>query len=108
MTHMGHSIGSAAPFQSFDYQFDAVGNRLQATEADGTQTQWAYDAVHQLTQETVVAPGRATPRTTSFSYDPAGNMAARIDNGATTSYQYNNLDQLLTAGGKSYSYDPRG
>ncbi len=28
--------------------------------------------------------------------------------GATTSYAYNELDQLLTAGGTSFAYDPRG
>jgi RHS repeat-associated protein len=108
MTHVGHSVGSAVPLQSFDYLFDAVGNRLQATEADGTQTQWAYDAVNQVIQETVVNPGGAVSRASTFAYDPAGNILTRTDNSVATSYQYNNLDQLLSAGSKTYTYDLRG
>ncbi|HLK66747.1 MAG TPA: malectin domain-containing carbohydrate-binding protein [Bryobacteraceae bacterium] len=108
VSHVGHSIGSAPPFQSFDYLFDTVGNRLQATEADGSQTKWAYDAVYQVTQETVVAPGGATTRNSVFTYDPAGNITTRTDNGVGITFQYNNLDQLLAVGTKTYTYDLRG
>ena len=97
MTHVGHSLGTGAPFQSFDYTYDAVGNRLQVLEADGSKTQWAYDAVYQLTLEVAVNGSGTTTRASAFTYDPAGNLLTRTDNGVATNYQYNSVDQLLSA-----------
>lgn len=36
---------------SFAYQHDNCGNRTRMTEADGSYTTYAYDAVYALTRE---------------------------------------------------------
>jgi RHS repeat-associated protein len=43
-----------------------------------------------------------------FTYDAVGNRTSLAANGVTTNYQYNALDQLISAGSAQYSYDGRG
>lgn len=44
----------------------------------------------------------------SFLYDAAGNRTSQTVNSATTTYQYNALDQLTSAGAVTYLYNGRG
>jgi RHS repeat-associated protein len=44
--------GSWGVMESFDYTYDAAGNRLVQTEADGALTTYEYDPLHRLTKVT--------------------------------------------------------
>ncbi|MEU6057824.1 DUF6531 domain-containing protein [Streptomyces sp. NPDC047097] len=65
-------------------EYDAVGNVVRQTDADGRVTAYAYDALDRATS--VTAPGGAT---TAYGYDKAGNVTERTDaSGRTTAYGY--------------------
>jgi RHS repeat-associated protein len=93
---------------SYAYTLDPVGNRLSVTEADNSSIQWTYDDAYRLLSETRKDGSAVTTYQAAFTYDPAGNRSSQTVNGATTSYTYNSLDQMLTAGAIQYQYDGRG
>ena len=51
---------------------------------------------------------RAAGRAEAFAYDPVGNRLSKTDGSGTTSYTYDVANQMLTAGGDTYTYDPNG
>lgn len=106
MTAVTHQLGAATPFESFQYTLSPSGKRLGVTEKDGTQTTWTYDDGYRLLSETVTLG--AASSTTSYTYDAVGNRVTTTSGGTTTNYQYNQLDQLTSAGTAQYSYDGRG
>ena len=88
----------------FTHGYDEVGNRTSRREvlggfngaggpADGVDTQYGYDLLDRLTS--------ATQPQENFSYDAVGNRTER-------GQSYNNLNQLLTDGKFSYTYDLNG
>jgi len=93
---------------SYAYTLDPVGNRTKVDENTGNYNQWLYDDSYRLISETrKVSSDPIT--TTTFAYDKTGNRLSYSTNGSlTTSYLYNELDQLLSEGSKLYSYDKRG
>jgi len=103
-----HSVGTNAPFESFQYTLGPSGKRLSVLEANGTKTTWTYDPAYRLTEEDVANGSGIPVSTTSFAYDAAGNRTAVTRNGTTIHYQYNALDQLTSAGTVQYGYDGRG
>jgi RHS repeat-associated protein len=108
MTGVSHRLGSAPPFESFQYTFSPSGKRQSVTEADGTQTNWTYDGDYRLVRELVTGTSGMVISDTGYAYDPAGNRSSTTTNGTTTNYQYNLLDQLTQAGTAHYTYDGRG
>ena len=78
---------------SYNYTYDAVGNRLSAT-ANGETTTYTYDDAHQI----------ATANDTPFTYDANG----RLTNDGDQTYRYDALDRLLGAGETTYAYNGNG
>ncbi len=97
----------AALLASYAYTLDDAGNRLGVAEAGGDSIQWTYDNLYRLTGETRKSGGSIVAQS-SFTYDLAGNRLTQNVNGSLTSYTYNELDQMLTAGSIHYQYDGRG
>ncbi|HEY5895330.1 MAG TPA: RHS repeat-associated core domain-containing protein [Chthoniobacterales bacterium] len=112
---------AAGVFAKFNYALDSVGNRTaKAATGSGIPNQtesYGYDAIDQIRQAVYGAA-----RTVNYDYDSAGNRTALTDNGLTTSYSTNSLNQYavvssvpapaystngnLTAfNGSTYSYD---
>ena len=89
--------------------YDAVGNLLSRTDADGHTTRYAYDAANHLTR--VTAPDGAT---TVYTYDAIGDITSRTDaDGHTTAYSYDadgRLTGLHTPLGRdwTFAYDAIG
>ena len=100
----------ASVVSSYTYSLDANGNRLQATEtvlnSSSLTTAYGYDILNRL--HTVTYPGT----TVTYTYDSMGNrqsMATNTGNvSSTITYTYDAGDQLLSAGGTTYSYDSNG
>nr|MCU0871095.1 dockerin type I domain-containing protein [Pirellulaceae bacterium] len=100
------SVINSAPDGSvqsrFDYTYDSLDRPASMTTLAGTFT-YAYDALGQLTSATL--PGG---RTVGYEYDAAGNRVAVIDNGVTTTYAVNGVNQCTAAGPVTYQYDADG
>ena len=79
-----------------DYDYDAVGNLVQTTRADGTVETRGYDDRHRLTDiETQNLVGQVM---SSFSYtlDGAGNRTQVVeDGGRTVDYVYDQVNRLV-------------
>ncbi|MCA9405380.1 MAG: hypothetical protein KC684_02500 [Candidatus Omnitrophica bacterium] len=87
--------------QTFQYTYDAVGNRLTKTDSVGT-TNYTYDANDRL----------FTEGSNIYTYDDNGNTLSRSDNGVVTNYGYdpeNRLDFVQGSGQIiTYGYDEDG
>ena len=86
----------------FTYTYDVLGRVATMTTLDGTTT-YGYDADSELTS--VTPPGG---QAITYGYDAMGNRTTVTQNGVTTAYATNDLNQYTAAGGFSYSYDKDG
>ncbi|QLE55646.1 pre-peptidase C-terminal domain-containing protein [Nostoc sp. TCL26-01] len=86
----------------FNYTYDNLGRKTSLTTLEGTTT-YGYDAIGQLTSVTL--PGG---RKIEYLYDAAGNRISVKDNGVTTAYTSNNLNQYTTVNGVNRVYDQDG
>ena len=102
LTSLVNHLPDGAVSSRFDYTYDALGRRTSVTTLEGLTT-FGYDAIGQLTL--VILPDG---RTIQYQYDAAGNRTAVIDNGVTTSYQSNNLNQYVRIGSFDRTYDADG
>ncbi|MDD5063722.1 MAG: hypothetical protein PHQ35_03040 [Phycisphaerae bacterium] len=100
---------TGAVLSSFSYTYDYAGNRLSVSEYSGSSVTYEYDEIYQLTSETRTG---SNAYSISYQYDDVGNRTSMVKDGNTTSYTYNNNNQLLTeaAGGATitYAYDGCG
>ncbi len=100
---------SGSVLAAYDYTVNAVGDRTRVDHPDGSRVEYTYDARRRLLKESHFAAGGTRVFEQSYSYDAVGNRLSATDlAGSTLSYSYNVLDQLLTVGDTSFSYDPRG
>ena len=74
------------------------------TEAGGSAVSYSYDDIYQLTGETRTGTNAYT---ITYQYDDAGNRTQMVKNSVTTSYTYNDDNQLLTetTGGTTITYN---
>jgi hypothetical protein len=92
----------------------AGGNRTHVTEGNGSNSSsidWSYDDAYRLLSETNNNSAGTPILRTTYSYDSVGNrltMGVGVGTQVTTTYSYNVLDQLVTAGNAQYYYDNRG
>ncbi|HKI34658.1 MAG TPA: RHS repeat-associated core domain-containing protein, partial [Gemmataceae bacterium] len=114
------SITNLAPnhvtVDSYDtYTYDAAGNVLTDTNQDG-QWCYTYDAGGQLTNA-VFTPNSSDPdklpnQDLKYNYDAAGDRVSATDNGVTTTYTTNNVNEYTSSitGGvtTTYQYDKDG
>lgn len=101
---------------SVAYGYDAVGNRLWVKNKNGRGDVYQYDATYQVTgvkydvDDPSVGYASATnpSRTVTYNWDALGNRTSVVDNGNSTSYSINNLNQYTTLGATNLTYDTRG
>jgi RHS repeat-associated protein len=86
----------------FDYTYDNLGRRTRMITLNGN-TDYVYDAAGRLTAVTL--PGG---RNITYAYDAEGNRTTVTDNGATTTYQTNDLNQYTSIGGFNQAFDASG
>lgn len=116
----GVTGGSSATTQS--YQYDANGNRSQATFGGSTYTNTIATGSNRLTATTGPTPAKSNSYDAaghllgdgSLTYSDRGRMASAINAGNTVTYSYNGIDQrvqksgpgtLIATGSNSYVYD---
>ena len=71
--------------------YDAVGNRTNVLELDGSRVTYAYDASYQLTNE---KRSTTSPYNTTYTYDSLGNRTLKNDSGMLTTYTYNTANEV--------------
>jgi uncharacterized protein RhaS with RHS repeats len=92
----------------YEYDYNALNNRLHMYELDANDNRTAtetygYDELSRLTSVTY-----KDNVTQSYTFDKVGNRLTKTEGGNTTTYTYNNVNEMLTAGSDSYTYDQNG
>ncbi|MHB8861524.1 MAG: putative Ig domain-containing protein [Pirellulaceae bacterium] len=77
--------------RTFDYTYDAVGNRLTRSDSASGLTQYSYDANDRLLTE--LSGGALT----QFTYDDNGNMLSRVSATDQAFYEWDFENRLLAA-----------
>lgn len=110
------STSGTNALSSYTYEYDAASNVAKVSESYGNTAlnrtvSNTYDEANRLTQE--VTTGSAA-LTTTYAYDKANNRTSMVKGGVTTTYSYNNLNQLevvadgITLDGRVFYYDFNG
>jgi RHS repeat-associated protein len=100
------------------YGYDDLGRRTSLTFGNGASQAYSYDAVGRLASLTNDLSGTANDLSVTFAYNPASQIASAVRTGdayaftglanANTGYAQNGLNQQVTIGGSSASWDARG
>jgi RHS repeat-associated protein len=100
------------------YGYDDLGRRTSLTFGNGASQVYSYDAVGRLASLTNDLSGTANDLSVTFAYNPASQIASAVRTGdayaftglanANTGYAQNGLNQQVTIGGSSASWDARG
>jgi RHS repeat-associated protein len=100
------------------YAYDSLGRRNSVTFGNGTVQTLTFDNADRLTTLANNLGGTAQDQSVSFTYNPAGQIGQQVrsnDAYAWTqhynvdrAYGVNGLNQILTAGLTTLSYDARG
>jgi RHS repeat-associated protein len=95
-----HQSGSTT-LDGAAYVVDKAGNRTSRTpQPAGTASNYAYDAIYQLTGVT-----QNSTTTESYTYDPVGN---RLGSLGVSPYNVNTSNELTSIPGTTYTYDNNG
>lgn len=93
-----------------EYTYDLNGNRLMVKDGSGHISNFTYDELNRLVQES-----DPLGNTWTYYYDAVGNQTSMVDaNGATTQFTYDNANRLTGInypGGTpdvAFAYDPGG
>jgi RHS repeat-associated protein len=103
LTLLENKKSDNSQISSYEYTYDAVGNRKSAKTNGSDLTNYTYDNVYQLT-EAAYAGGNFE----RFTYDSAGNRSSMQTTAGTINYTYSNGDRILTAGGTNYEWSNTG
>ena len=95
------------------YTYDAAGHvaSIVSSNPNGASASYSYDDLNRLS---AVTDNRLSGnQTTSYSYDPANNLAmATLPNGLRSSFSYDQLNRVTSLvtpiSGYSYQYDAAG
>ena len=92
----------------FDYTYNSLCQETTEITIDGTWT-YSYDGTGQLTHAVFASINPAIAnQDLTYAYDPVGNRIRTIENGVTTEYKTNNLNEYTSVGGVLYTYDLDG
>jgi RHS repeat-associated protein len=103
--------GSSGQVSDLNYSYDLPGSGAGApltqltSTIQGTTTTSNYvynSALNRLTDATIGSDSY------HYVYDLAGNLKTKTVNGTTTSYSYNNVNELTSFGSRNLSYDKAG
>ncbi len=104
VTHLGP--GGAPVLADYQYDLDAVGNRIQVVEAAGRTLDFSYDVLNRLTG--VVEDPSGAALVSDYDYDAVGNLISIAVPGSSQAATYDVNDRLLTFGTRSFAYDANG
>ena len=96
------------PLSFFNYTYDSRGRRVAMATHYGRWT-YGYDDLGQLTRAVLASTSTNVPsQDLTYVYDALGNRVRTIENGVTTAYAVNNMNQYSAVGGIQMNYDSDG
>ena len=100
-------VASALSF--FTYAYDTQGRRKSMETQYGIWT-YSYDDLGQLSHAVLVSNDtvKVPNQDLTYVYDALGNRIRTNENGVTTEYTANNLNQYTTVGAEALTYDDDG
>ncbi len=98
-----YTNASGQPLMGFEYDYDALGNKVRMVDLDGNITLYGYDALNQLVN--VTYPDSSV---VEYTYDAVGNRLSMVSLAGTVDYLYDAGNRLLEAGDVSYEWDQNG
>ncbi len=108
VTEIANLGGDGAATSDLRYSYDAAGQRTGMTTLDGAW-RYGYDAAGQLVSADFVSTRAGVPnKSLAYAYDAAGNRTSAVEDGVVTAYTANALNQYVTAGAASFTYDAAG
>jgi RHS repeat-associated protein len=108
LLHLVNHAPGGSVNSRFDYVYDRLSRRTGMGTLDGQWT-YAYDATGQLTHAVFASTNPEIPnQDLAYVYDALGNRVRTIENGVTTEYSTNNLNQYTTVGLAALGYDADG
>ncbi len=106
--HLVNRAPDNAVQSRFDYTYDSLGRRTSMETLDGKWT-YTYDPIGQLTRAVLASTNPAVPsQDLRYAYDSAGNRTQVIENGVTTNYTTNEMNQYTGVGSEILDYDSSG
>jgi YD repeat-containing protein len=79
--------------ETVDFTSDAVGNRLTLVDQKNNKTEWLYDDLNRVKEESIQIDGQSKKRL--FQYDAASNLVRKTDrNGRVTEFEYDKLNRM--------------
>jgi RHS repeat-associated protein len=102
LTSLVNYGADGAILSRFDYTHDALGRATSMSTLEGLWT-YQYDLAGQLTEV-----GFPDGKVLRLTYDAMGNRTSVTENGISTEYVTNGLDQYTSLGNMTYTYDADG
>jgi RHS repeat-associated protein len=101
-SHSGQTI------EQLQYTYTLSGLRESVMRLDGTRVAYHYDSRHRLVSEIHYNAANGIDWQESYEHDAVGNRVAVTRNGQRIVQTFNALDQLITSGQDTFTYDSRG
>ena len=108
LLHLLNYAPDGSILSRFDYTYDSRGRRISMNTLDGNWT-YEYDDIGQLTHAVLTSTNPDIPdQDLTYVYDAMGNRIRTIENGVTTEYTTNRLNQYTQVGDTTYVFDADG
>jgi RHS repeat-associated protein len=108
LLNLTNFLANGTVLSSFAYAYDSRGRRTAMRTLDGQWT-YEYDDLGQLTHAVFASTAADIPsQNLTYVYDALGNRVQTIENGVTTQYIANNLNQYVRVGATNYVFDADG
>jgi RHS repeat-associated protein len=106
--HLVNFNAGSSVLSQFDYTYDNRGRRTSMDTLDGKWI-YEYDDLGQLTHAVFDSANPEIPdQDLTYLYDALGNRVRAIENGVTTEYTVNNMNQYVRVGDTDYVFDLDG
>jgi RHS repeat-associated protein len=107
-TWVTHKKSDGTGLRNYNYTYDSAGNPTQIKKGNNDHWDFTYDNIYQLTGESFTLANGTPVYGVTYSYDNVGNRLTKVQDGQTTNYTYNNVNQMTAAGSATFTYDSNG
>ncbi|WP_341348910.1 RHS repeat-associated core domain-containing protein [Syntrophorhabdus aromaticivorans] len=108
LLHLVNYRADGTVLSRFDYTYNSRGMRTSMTTMDGTWS-YTYDDIGELTHAVFTSTNPLIQnQDLTYTYDAMGNRISTTENGITTTYTTNSMNQYTQVGDTTYFYDADG